>query len=120
MELAVNCDRRTFIYGGFALWGTGVFARAGAALRGSAERSIGLIEISTSGITISVYHLSKERLASPHGDSGYERLAPKRVGDEVPRFATPLVPGSDENAIQDTVTIVASQVDLLTTKKGIR
>ncbi len=112
-------DRRTLLQGGIALYGSALVPGAGLAAR-SAERTFGLIEISTSGITVSVYQLSKETLASAHGLSGYERLAPKRVGGEVPRFATPLVPGSEEKAIQDTVAIIASQVDLLTSKMEVR
>lgn len=86
---------------------------------GPEAKTYGLIEISASGITVSVYHLSREMLAGNRAGSGFERLAPRRVGDAFSVLASPLRPGAEESAAQETVDLVAGLVQRLGQEQGL-
>lgn len=103
--------------GGLTLAGTALLpARASAA---AVEKRYGLIEISASGMTVSVYYLAKEMLAGSAGMSGFQKLAPKRQGDAYSVLASPLRPGADESAAADTVELVAGHIAKLKNESGV-
>lgn len=109
-------DRRSLLCGGLSLAGA---ALVPAPLRAAAEKRYGMIEISASGMTVSVYHLAKEMLAGSAGMSGFERLAPQRDGEAYSVLASPLRPGADESAANDTVELVAKHIAKLKADAGI-
>lgn len=105
-------DRRDMLLGSAALLGAGVL-RGVANAASPVRKRYGMIEISASGMTVSVYQLDREMLAGDSGMSGFERLAPKRDGEPFSVLASPLEHGTDQAAADETVTLVASHIDQL-------
>ncbi len=113
----MDIGRRELLVAAAALsFGT---ASSVAMAAGPQAKTYGLIEISASGITVSVYHLSREMLAGNRAGSGFERLAPRRVGDAFSVLASPLRPGAEESAAQETVDLVAGLVQRLGQEQGL-
>ncbi len=88
-------------------------------LMAATRKRYGMIEISASGMTVSVYQLAKEMLAGSAGMSGFERLAPQRDGEAYSVLASPLRPGADESAATDTVELVARHIAKLKADAGL-
>lgn len=104
----MNLNRRDFIGGAASLAGAAALPMPVAAA--GTTRAYGMIEISASGITVSVYRLSREMLSPPPGISGFEWLSPRKLGDPYSVVASPLRPGADEAAASETADIVADHI----------
>lgn len=117
----MSMNRRDVLLGTAAVSVAGSLAgRAGVVLAAApSAKTYGMIEISASGITVSVYHLSREMLAGSSGASGFERLAPRRVGDAFSFLASPLRPGAEDSAAEETVELVAGLIKRLSDEQGI-
>jgi len=103
--------------GGLALAGAGLLPSG--LLAAPDRKRYGMIEISASGMTVSVYQLTRESLAGSDGMSGFERLAPQRDGEAYSVLASPLRPGADDSAADDTVELVAQHIAKLKSGAGI-
>ncbi|ATE66967.1 hypothetical protein COO09_11010 [Rhizorhabdus dicambivorans] len=110
-------ERREMLRGGLLLAGTGLLPSALCAA--PAGKRYGMIEISASGMTVSVYQLSREMLGGDSGMSGFERLAPKRDGEPYSVLASPLESGTDEQAAIRTVDLVADHIARLKADRGV-
>lgn len=111
-------DRRGLLRSGGALLGAAMLPGiARAAL--PAEKRYGMVEISASGMTVSVYQLSREMLAGDSGMSGFERLAPRRDGEPYSVLASPLERGTDAAAAEETVALVAAHIQRLMSERGV-
>ena len=105
-------SRRAFIGGAASVAGLSLASGpASAAL--SREKTYGVIEISTSGMTVSVYKFDLERIASSGRLSGFERLAPRRTGRPYSVLVSPLGPDADPEQVAQAVTTVAGYIDSL-------
>jgi hypothetical protein len=83
------------------------------------EKTYGVIEISTSGMTVSVYKFDRERIASGERLSGFERMAPRRTGRPYSVLASPLGPDADPAQTAEAVTTVAGYIDSLKADFGL-
>ncbi len=105
-------SRRAFI-GGTAT-AAGLSLVPGTALAApSRTKTYGVIEISTSGMTVSVYKFDRERVASSGDLSGFERMAPKRTGRPYSVLVSPLGPDAEPAQVAEAVTTVAGYIDSL-------
>jgi hypothetical protein len=111
-EGLMQIDRRDLLRAGVPLFGAAFLPGAVLAAK-AARKTYGMIEISASGMTVSVYQLDRETLAGGEGMSGFERVAPKRAGDPWSVVESPLRPGVEEEAANETVALVQTQVDRL-------
>ncbi len=110
-------ERRAVLRGGLLLAGTGLLP--GLTRAAPAQKRYGMIEISASGMTVSIYQLSRKMLADDSGMSGFERLAPQRDGEPYSVLASPLESGTDEQAAMQTVDIVAAHIERLIAERGV-
>lgn len=110
--------RRAFLSGS-TLCGAAMLASRIVAATPSGERRFAMVELSTSGVTTSVYTLSKEMVADAEGLSGFERLAPIRFGEDSAPIAVPLEAGSGRKAVDPTVDVLVSQIDFLIAKANV-
>jgi hypothetical protein len=111
-------SRRAFIGGAAAVAGLSLVpGPARAAI--SRAKTYGVIEISTSGMTVSVYKFDLERIASTGQLSGFERLAPQRTGEPYSVLASPLGPDADEAHTAESVNIVERYIRSLKSDFGL-
>lgn len=114
----MDTSRRAFIGG--AASAAGLSLLPGAALAAiSREKTYGVIEISTSGMTVSVYKFDLEKIASSNQMSGFERMAPQRTGEPYSAMASPLGPDADEAQIAESVDTVAGYIQSLKGDHGL-
>lgn len=76
----------------------------------SRDKTYGVIEISTSGMTVSVYRFNLETIAAGAQLSGFERMAPQRTGKPYSVLASPLGPDADAAQIAESVDTVAGYI----------
>lgn len=114
----MDTSRRAFI--GTAAAAAGLSLLPGTALATiSREKTYGVIEISTSGMTVSVYRFDLERIAAGERLSGFERMAPQRTGEPYSVLASPLGPDADAAQTADSVTIVERYIESLKSRYGL-
>src|SRR5262245_9620537 len=78
--LAMATSSRAFIGGAASAAGLSLLpGTARAAIE--REKTYGVIELSTSGMTVQVYRFDTETIASSDRLSGFERMAPQRTGE---------------------------------------
>lgn len=111
-------SRRTFIGGAAAAAGLTLVPRAVLAAP-SREKTYGVIELSTSGMTVSVYQFDIETIADGERLSGFERLAPRRTGRPYSVLASPLGPDADPAQAEASVDIVAGYLESLKSEFGL-
>ncbi|MBO9500038.1 MAG: hypothetical protein J7483_11345 [Novosphingobium sp.] len=105
----MNTSRRAFIGGAATAAGLSLLpAPAFAAI--SRDKTYGVIEISTSGMTVSVYRFNLETIAAGERLSGFERLAPQRTGKPYSVLVSPLGPDADAAQIAESVDTVAGYI----------
>lgn len=115
---AMGWSRRAFIGG--ATSAAGLSLVPGAALAAvSREKTYGVIELSTSGMTVSVYKFDVERIASTGQLSGFERMAPRRTGRPYSVLASPLGPDAESAEVAEAVTTVAGYIESLKSEFGL-
>lgn len=81
----------------------------------SREKTYGVIEISTSGMTVSVYKFDRERIAAGERLSGFERMAPQRTGKPYSVLASPLGPDADDAQVAESVDTIVGYLRALKT-----
>jgi hypothetical protein len=111
-------SRRAFIGGAASLAGLPLVPRAALAAP-SREKTYGVIELSTSGMTVSVYRFDLETIASGGQLSGFERMAPKRTGRPYSVLASPLGPDAEPAETAAAVATVAGYIDSLKSEFGL-
>lgn len=114
----MDTSRRAFVGGAAALAGLSLVP--GPALAAiNREKTYGVIELSTSGMTVSVYQFDLETIASGEGLSGFERMAPKRTGRPFSVLASPLGPDAEPAQTAEAVATVAGYIDSLKSQFGL-
>lgn len=111
-------SRRGFIGGAASLAGL-PFVPGAAFAAPSREKTYGVIELSTSGMTVSVYRFDLETIASGGQLSGFERMAPKRTGRPYSVLASPLGPDAEPAETAAAVATVAGYIDSLKSEFGL-
>jgi hypothetical protein len=111
-------SRRAFIGGAAAAAGlTLVPLPSRAAI--DREKTYGVIELSTSGMTVQVYKFDTETIAAGDRLSGFERMAPQRTGEPYSVIASPLGPDAEPAQVAESVNIVAGYIDALKMQFGL-
>jgi hypothetical protein len=85
----------------------------------SREKTYGVIELSTSGMTVQVYRFDTETIAAGDGLSGFQRMAPQRTGEPYSVLASPLGPDADPTQAAESVDIVVRYIDRLKADFGL-
>jgi hypothetical protein len=105
----MHTSRRAFIGGAATAAGVSLLS-APAFPAISRDKTYGVIEISTSGMTVSVYRFNLETIAAGERLSGFERLAPQRTGKPYSVLVSPLGPDADAAQIAESVDTVAGYI----------
>jgi hypothetical protein len=114
----MGTSRRVFLGGAAAAAGLSLVpVRAHARIE--REKSYGVVEIATAGMTVSVYRFDIEALAAGRQLSGADRMVPERTGRPFSEMTNPLGPDVDPAQAAQAVAVVAGYIDALKSEFGV-
>ncbi len=108
-------SRRSFIGGITSATGLSLAPVSAFAAREEEGDGYGMIQISASGMTVSMYKLTLIKGRSNDFQSGFERMAPHSSGDPFSVLASPLREGPEAQVAAETIAIVSQLIRKLQT-----